>query len=209
VARTEERRAGAILAALAVIAGCGGAPPPPAPSPPAAPAPAPAEAPPARDLFAAPAMASLFSYPRPLAVTDAALGPEWRDGSNGTIVWAIAFAADETFAPVTLILFEGPYRGMKLDANVKNLLRTQDAYHDLDYGGGRRGFAMQAAGLGGPLDTATIPSPKGRYELLLVIDVPKGGPKEGKGTEAYRSLLMDYPVKLIEVVAKGIAERWR
>ena len=96
-----------------------------------------------------------------------------------------------------------------LDANVKNLLRTQDAYHDLDYGGGRKGFAMRAAGLGGPLDTATIPSPKGRYELLLVIDVPKGGPKEGKGTEAYRSLLMDYPVKLIEVVAKGIAERWR
>jgi hypothetical protein len=152
-------------------------------------------------------VASLFSYTRPLVRAPVTLGPEWKD--SGAIVWALSFTAPEGgFAPVMLVLFEGRYRGMNLGPNEKRLLRTSDAYHDLDFGGGRAGFAMRAGSATGALETATVPSPRGRYELLIVIDLPQGGPRELKGTEAYRALLMDYPIKLIETVAHGLDGMW-
>jgi hypothetical protein len=192
-------------AALALaLAGCGPARAPEAPTPatPAAPG-DPSEPPLAADLLTSKAIASLFSYPGPLDRAPAELGPEWQN--NGKVAWALSFTSpDGTFAAVTIILFDGRFRGMTLTAAEKDMLRTSDAFHDLDFGGGRKGYAMRA----GALETASIPSPRGRYELLLLIDVPHAGPREGKGSEAYRSLLMDYPVKLIGSVAQGLAELW-
>jgi hypothetical protein len=186
--------------------------PPPAPTV-AAPAAAPApvgdrdEPPPSAELFRPEVVASLFSYSRPLVRAPAELGPAWQ--GNGTIVWAEAYTSpDDTFAKVMLVLFDGKYRGMALDDRQKNILRLSDAYHDLDFGGGRRGYATHAASDTGALETASIPSPRGRYELLVLVELPKGGPKEGPGSEAYRALLMGYPVKLLESVARGIDEMW-
>jgi|HubBroStandDraft_6_1064221.scaffolds.fasta_scaffold150621_2 hypothetical protein len=165
------------------------------------------EPPPSADLFRPEIVASLFSFPRPLVRAPAELGPEWK--GNGTMVWAQTYASgDDTFAKVTLVLFDGRYRGMTLDDRQRNLLRLSDAYHDLDFGGGRAGYVMLAQGDTGALETATLPSPRGRYELLVVVELPKGGPKEGPGSEAYRSLIMGYPVKLLESVARGIDELW-
>ena len=42
----------------------------------------------------------------------------------------------------------------------------------------------------------------------MLVDVPKGGPAEAPGESAYRALLMDYTVKLLEAVAKGMDEAW-
>jgi hypothetical protein len=216
VTRATRLRAACALAAL--TAGACHPRPPPAPpgvaSLPAAAAPSvePApgdrdEPPPSADLFRPEVVASLFSYGRPLQRSPAELGPEWK--GDGTLVWAEAYAsADETFAKVTLVLFDGRFQGMTLDDRQKNILRLSDSYHDLDFGPGRAGYATRAQSDTGALETASIPSPRGRYELLVLVELPKGGPKEGPGSEAYRSLLMGYPVKLLESVARGIDEMW-
>jgi len=202
------------LATFSFVAGCGARakgpaePGPPAVKTDATNAPV-SEPPPAKEVFTGEMMASLFSYPYALEATDVELGPAWKD--KGKIVWARSYVAkDASFAPATLVLLEAPYKGMNLKPSEKNLLRLSEAYKDLDYeGSGRKGFAWRAAGEGGDaIETALIPSPAGRYEMLLLIDVPKGGPKERKGAEAYRSLLMDYTVKLIETVARGLDARW-
>ncbi len=167
------------------------------------------ELPPAKDVFTGQLIASLFSYPHALEASDATLGPEWKD--KGKIVWARSYVAgDDSFAPVTLVLFESPYKGMTLTPAEKNVLRLSNGYKELAYeGSGRRGFAWRAAGgADDAIETALIPSPAGRFEMLVLIDVPKGGPKERKGTEAYRSLLMDFTVTLIETVARGIDAQW-
>lgn len=167
----------------------------------------PGEAPPPKTLFSPGEIASLFSYPNPLGVNDAELGPEWLQ--RGTVVWAVSYASpDDTFAPVTLILFKGRYRAANLTMYEKDLLLRSGGYKDLQYKDGRTGYAMRAGGDGDAMETASIPSAGGRYELLVLIEVPNGGPKEAPGTEAYRALLMDYTVKLLETVAVGMDASW-
>jgi hypothetical protein len=167
----------------------------------------PREPPLAKDFFTPEAIASLFSFYAPLGVLDADLGPEWHD--RGEVVWAVTYAGpDDTFAPVTLILFKGHYRPDPLSDNQRDLLRRSGGYKDMSYGLGRKGYAMLAAGDGTAVETALIPSPRGRFELLVLVEVPKGGPAEAPGEGAYRALLMDYTVKLLEAVVKGMDEAW-
>jgi hypothetical protein len=175
----------------------------------AIPAEAAGEAAPPKTIFTAKMIADLFSYPREITASDASLGPEW--AQKGKVVWSIAFAAaDDTFAPVTMILFDGRYRGMTVSDNQKDLLRRSGLFKDLAFGEGRAGYAMRAAGDAGDAEeTASIPSPRGRYELLVLVDVPKDGPTEAPGTEAYRSLLTEFTVRLMETVAKGIDAEWK
>jgi hypothetical protein len=168
----------------------------------------PKEPPPAKTLFTAKSVASLFSYPQKLTMTEAQVGPEW--SQKGRIVWSVAFVADDdTFAPVTMILFEGRYSGLTISDDQKDLLRRSALFKDLDFGRDHLGYAMRATGEAGAAEeTALIPSPRGRYELLVLIDVPKGGPTEAPGTEAYRALLMEYTVRLVETVARGLEATW-
>jgi len=162
---------------------------------------------PPKTLFSPQRIASLFSHPGPLGVNDATLGPEW-DG-KGKIVWAVSYASpDETFAPVTVILFEGHYRGQTLSPYEKDLLLRSGGYKDLEYKNGRKGWAMRAEGDGNAIETAMIPSPRGRFELLVVVELLNGGPTEAPDTAAYRALLMDYTVKLLESVAVGLDDAW-
>lgn len=168
----------------------------------------PNEPPPAKTLFTAKSVASLFSYPQKLTMTEAQVGPEW--SQKGKIVWSIAFVADDdTFAPVTMILFDGHYRGLTISDDQKDLLRRSHLFKDLDFGHDRPGYAMRATGdAGAAEETTLVISPRGRYELLVLVDVPKGGPIEAPGTEAYRALLMDYSVRLVETVARGLDATW-
>lgn len=167
----------------------------------------PSEPPLAKDFFTPETIASLFSFYAPLGVLDAQLGPEWHD--RGKVVWAVTYAGpDDTFAPVTLILFKGHYRPDPLSDNQRDLLRRSGGYKDMSYALGRKGYAMLAAGEGTAVETALIPSPRGRFELLVLVEVPKDGPAEAPGEGAYRALLMDYTVKLLEAVAKGMDEAW-
>jgi hypothetical protein len=196
-----------VLLALAALGGCGGVAAPPRPVAEIAPGDA-KEPPPAKTLFTARSVASLFSYPRKLTMTEAQVGPEW--SQKGKVVWSIAFVADDdTFAPVTMILFDGHYRGLTISDDQKDLLRRSALFKDLDYGRDRPGYAMRATGVDGAAEeTALIISPRGRYELLVLVDVPKGGPTEAPGTEAYRALLMEYTVRLVETVARGLEATW-
>lgn len=197
------------IAALASLAGCGAAGAPHARGAAEVRPGDPTEAPPAKALFTAKSVASLFSYPQKLTVTEAQVGPEW--SQKGRIVWSIAFVADDdTFAPVTMILFDGRYGGLTVSDDQKDLLRRSGLFKDLDFGGANRtGYAMRATGEAGAAEeTALIPSPRGRYELLVLVDVPKGGPTEAPGTEAYRALLMEYTVRLVETVARGLEATW-
>jgi hypothetical protein len=167
----------------------------------------PTEAAPPKTLFSPTEIASFFSYNAPLGVNDADLGPDWE--TKGKILWAVTYASpNDTFAPVTLILFKGHYREKPLTIYEKDLLLHSGGYKDLTYKNGRTGYAMRAAGDGDALETASIPSPRGRYELLVLIDVKREGPEEGPGTEAYRALLMDYTVKLLESVAMQMDAAW-
>lgn len=194
------------LLSIVALAGCGG--PARAPGAPEAHYGDPTEAPPPKTLFTAKSLASLFSYPQKLTVTEAQLGPEW--SQKGRVVWSIAFVADDdTFAPVTMILFEGRYTGLTISDDQKDLLRRSSLFKDLDFGRDHLGYAMRATGEAGAAEeTALIPSPRGRYELLVLVDVPKGGPTEAPGTEAYRALLMEYTVRLVETVARGLDATW-
>lgn len=171
----------------------------------------PREAPPQKELFSTQVIANLFSYPAalPLVVSDVDMGPAW--AQKGKVVWAESFAAaDDSFAPVTLILFEGRYRGMTVTENQRDLLRRSGLYKDLDFGDGRAGYALRAASdTGEAEETASIQSPRGRFELLVLVSVPKGGPREAPGAEAYRSLLMEHTVRLMESVAKGLGGVWK
>jgi len=162
---------------------------------------------PPKTLFSAQQIASLFSHPGPLGVNDATLGPEWQD--KGKVVWAVSYASpDETFAPVTVVLFEGRYLGQTLSTYEKDLLRRSGGYKDLEYANGRTGWAMRAGGEGDAIETALIPSPRGRFHLLVMVEVSNAGPTEAPDTAAYRALLMDYTVKLLESVALGLDEAW-
>jgi predicted small lipoprotein YifL len=197
------------IAALAALAGCGGSGGAPHARTIAEVQPGdPHEAPPAKTLFTAKSVASLFSYPQKLTMTEAQLGPEW--AQKGKIVWSIAFVADDdTFAPVTMILFDGHYRGLTISDDQKDLLRRSHLFKDLNFGRDRPGYAMRAIGdAAAAEETALVISPRGRYELLVLVDVPKGGPTEAPGTEAYRALLMDYSVRLVETVARGLDATW-
>jgi hypothetical protein len=210
-ARTQRHTAGVLFLALALlIAGCGpkgsgkgagnagkddtrtgdqGEPTPP------------------KTLFSAHQIASLFSHPGPLGVNDATLGPEWE--GKGKVVWAVSYASpDETFAPVTVILFEGRYLGQTISTYEKDLLQRSGGYKDLEYKNGRAGWAMRAGGEGDAIETALIPSPRGRFHLLVLVEVSSSGPTEAPDTAAYRALLMDYTVKLLESVALGLDEAW-
>lgn len=168
----------------------------------------PTEAPPPKTLFTAASVASLFSYPRKLTLSESELGPEW--SQKGRVVWSVAFAADDdTFAPVTLILFDGHYRGLTISNDQKDILRRSSLFKDLAFARGRTGYAMRAGGEATDTEeTALIPSPRGRYELLLMVTVPKNGPTEAPGTEAYRALLTEYTVRLVETVARGLEAEW-
>lgn len=163
---------------------------------------------PPKTLFSAQEIASLFSHPGPLGVNDAPLGPEWKQ--RGKVLWSVSYASpDETFAPVTLILFEGRYRGNTLGPYEKDLLLRSGGYKDLEYAKGRTGWAMRAGDdSGDALETALIPSPRQRFQLLVLVQVTNQGPTEAPNTAAYRALLMDYTVKLLEAVAKGIDVAW-
>ncbi|MEP7125468.1 MAG: hypothetical protein ABJE95_31335 [Byssovorax sp.] len=197
------------LLTIATLAGCGGLAHAPRAQPVAEAAPGdPKEPPPAKTLFSASSVASLFSYPQKLTATEAQLGPEW--AQKGHIVWAIAFVADDdTFAPVTMILFDGHYKGLTISDDQKDLLRRSNLFKDLDFKRDRPGYAMRATGEAGAAEeTALIISPRGRYELLVLVDVPKGGPTEAPGTEAYRALLMEYTVRLMDTVARGFDATW-
>ena len=197
------------LLTIAALAGCGGGGGATHPRSIAAIAPGdPKEAPPAKTLFTAKSVASLFSYPQKLTMTEAQVGPEW--SQKGHIVWSVAFVADDdTFAPVTMILFDGHYGGLTISDDQKDLLRRSALFKDLDFGRDRPGYAMRATGdAGAAEETALIISPRGRYELLVLVDVPKGGPTEAPGTEAYRALLMEYTVRLMETVARGFDATW-
>ena len=197
------------LLTIATLAGCGGGAHAPRPGAFAEAAPGdPKEAPPAKTLFTAKSVASLFSYPQKLTMTEAQLGPEW--SQKGHVVWSVAFVADDdTFAPVTMILFDGHYRGLTISDDQKDLLRRSSLFKDLDFKRDRPGYAMRATGVDGAAEeTALIISPRGRYELLVLVDVPKGGPTEAPGTEAYRALLMEYTVRLMETVARGFDAKW-
>lgn len=195
------------LSLLAALAGCGSSAAQ-APATPEARYGDPTEAPPPKTLFTAKAVASLFSYPNKLTLTEAQLGPEW--SQKGRVVWSVAFVADDdSFAPVTMILFEGRYTGLTISDDQKDLLRRSSLFKDLDFHRDHLGYAMRAAGEAGAAEeTALIPSPRGRYELLVLVDVPKGGPTEAPGTEAYRALLMEYTVRLVETVARGLDAIW-
>ena len=195
------------LVTIAALAGCGASVAHPRPAAAVAPG-DPKEAPPAKTLFTAKSVASLFSYPQKLTMTEAQVGPEW--SQKGHIVWSVAFVADdETFAPVTMILFEGHYGGLTVSDDQKDLLRRSALFKDLDFGRDRPGYALRATGEAGAAEeTALIISPRGRYELLVLVDVPKGGPTEAPGTEAYRALLMEYTVRLMETVAHGLDATW-
>lgn len=196
-----------LLLALAALTGCGGGAP-------RARGPAevlpgdPTEPGPAKKLFSTKLVGQLFSYPQKLTMTEAELGPEW--AQKGRVVWSIAYVADDdTFAPVTMILFEGHYGGLTISDDQKDLLRRSHLFKDLDFGRDHLGYAMRAAGeAGAAAETALIPSARGRYELLVLVDVPKGGPTEAPGTEAYRALLMEYTVRLMETVARGLDAAW-
>jgi len=198
------------LAALATLAGCGGHGhgAARAPTPAEAPIGDPTEAPPPKTLFTAKSVASLFSYPLKLTLSESELGPEW--SQKGKVVWSVALAADDdTFAPVTLILFDGHYRGLTISDDQKDILRRSALFKDLTFDRGRTGYAMRAAGEAGDTEeTALIPSPRGRYELLVLVTVPKAGPTEAPGTEAYRALLTEYTVRLVETVARGLEAEW-
>jgi predicted small lipoprotein YifL len=196
------------LAALATLAGCGHHGPARAPNPADAPIGDPTEAAPPKTLFTAKSVASLFSYPLKLTLSESDLGPEW--SQKGKVVWSVALAAeDDTFAPVTLILFDGHYRGLTISDDQKDILRRSSLFKDLAFSGGRTGYAMRAAGDAGDTEeTALIPSPRGRYELLVLVTVPKAGPTEAPGTEAYRALLTEYTVRLVETVARGLEAEW-
>jgi hypothetical protein len=197
------------LLTIATLAGCGGGAHAPRAGAVAEAAPGdPKEAPPAKTLFTAKSVASLFSYPQKLTMTEAQVGPEW--SQKGKIVWSIAFVADDdTFAPVTMILFDGHYRGLTISEDQKDLLRRSSLFKDLDFKRDRPGYAMRATGVDGAAEeTALIISPRGRYELLVLVDVPKGGPTEAPGTEAYRALLMEYTVRLMDTVARGFDATW-
>lgn len=169
----------------------------------------PREAPPAAEMFSEKVVANLFSHPGPLVASDVDMGPAW--AQKGKVVWAASYAAaDGSFAPLTLILFEGHYRGLTITDNQRDLLRRSALYKDLDFGHGRTGYALRASNDdGGAEETALIRSPRGRFELLLLVSVPKGGPAATKESEAYRSLLMEYTVRLMESVAKGMSELWK
>ena len=195
------------LLTIAALAGCGAGAAHPRSTAEIAPG-DPKEAPPARTLFTAKSVASLFSYPQKLTMTEAQVGPEW--SQKGHVVWAIAFVADDdTFAPVTMILFDGHYRGLTISDDQKDLLRRSALFKDLEFGRDRPGYAMRATGVDGAAEeTALVISPGGRYELLVLVDVPKGGPTEAPGTEAYRALLMEYTVRLVETVARGLDATW-
>lgn len=196
------------LVTIAALAGCSGAAAHPRSIAEAAAPGDPKEAPPAKTFFTAKSVASLFSYPQKLTMTEAQVGPEW--SQKGRVVWSIAFvAADDTFAPVTMILFDGHYGGLTISDDQKDLLRRSALFKDLDFGRDRPGYAMRATGEAGAAEeTALIISPRGRYELLVLVDVPKGGPTEAPGTEAYRDLLMEYTVRLMETVARGLDATW-
>jgi hypothetical protein len=196
------------LSLLTALAGCSGGSAARAPGVAEAHYGDPTEAPPPKTLFTAKSVGSLFSYPQKLTVTEAQLGPEW--SQKGRVVWSIAFVADDdTFAPVTMILFEGRYTGLTISDDQKDLLRRSSLFKDLDFGRDHLGYAMRATGEAGAAEeTALIPSPRGRYELLVLVDVPKGGPTEAPGTEAYRALLMEYTVRLVETVARGLDATW-
>ena len=196
------------LSLLTALAGCSGGSAARAPGAAEAHHGDPTEAPPPKTLFTAKSLASLFSYPQKLTVTEAQLGPEW--AQKGRVVWSIAFVADDdTFAAVTMILFEGRYAGLTISDDQKDLLRRSSLFKDLDFGRDHLGYAMRATGEAGAAEeTALIPSPRGRYELLVLVDVPKGGPTEAPGTEAYRALLMEYTVRLVETVARGLDATW-
>ncbi|MFO0757559.1 MAG: hypothetical protein U0359_13770 [Byssovorax sp.] len=167
------------------------------------------EAAPSPDLFSPKLVANLFSHPGPLLVSDVDMGPSWAE--KGKVVWAVSFAADDgSFAPLTLILFEGRYRGLTITDNQRDLLRRSGLYKDLDFGKGRTGYALRAADDGGGAEeTAAIRSPGGHYELLVLVSVPKGGPPETPGSAAYRSLLLEHTVRLMESVARGMSEQWK
>ncbi len=205
--------AGALV--TAVIAGCGahpsakGGPTPRGQGALREPVGDPTEAAPTPALFGEKVIANLFSHPGPLQVSEVDMGPEWAE--KGKVVWAASYAAaDGSFAPLTLILFEGRYRGLSISDNQRELLRGSGSYKDVDFGKGRTGFALRAADdKGGAEETAAITSPRGRFELLLLESVPKGGPSETPETAAYRSLLMDHTVRLMESVTRGMSELWR
>ena len=198
----------AALSTIAALTGCRSHGAARAPSAADAPIGDPTEAAPPKTLFSAKSVASLFSYPPKLTLSESELGPEW--SQKGKVVWSVAYAADDdTFAPVTLILFDGHYRGLTISDNQKDILRRSGLFKDLAFDRGRAGYAMRAGGEAGDTEeTALIPSPRGRYELLVLVTVPKAGPTEAPGTEAYRALLTEYTVRLVESVARGLDAKW-
>ncbi len=211
---SQRAKKAAALAAVLALGACGSRPTSPAardvaPSPREAAVGDPRESPPSPELFDPRVVANLFSHPGPLVASDVDMGPAW--SQKGKVVWALSFAAaDESFAPLTLILFEGHYRGLTISDNQRDLLRRSGLYKDLDFGHGRTGYALRASNdAGGAEETALVRSPRGRFELFLLVSVQKGGPRATPEAEAYQSLLMEHTVRLMESVAKGMSELWK